>query len=95
MNDQTEELTKLTTNSSRKSWKSTKDLPKPSNSRSKTLISIWVNQEVKVTWTGQTNKKLLTTGKPQLKLTKEPQNNGLKPLKEHGRKEKDPRNGQS
>lgn len=58
MLDQTEELTKPTTNSWKKRCKSTKDSPKPSNSRSKTLISIGAKKEVKDTWTGLTNKKI-------------------------------------
>jgi len=76
MLQQTEEWMLPPKNSGRRSRKSTLDTKRPSNSRSKTPISTLVNQEVKDPSTGPTNNKLLTTGKPQLLLTKKPKNNG-------------------
>lgn len=85
---QIELLTKPTTNTLKRSFKSTKDTPRPLNTRSKTLISTLVNQEVTVNSTGPTNKKLLTNGPNQSLLRIEPRLNGglksLKPRKRNG-----------
>ena len=81
-------LSKPTTNTLKRSFKSTKDTPRHLNTRSKTLISTLVNQEVMVTSTGPTNNKLLTNGPHQLKLMIKPRLNGtlntLKPRKRNG-----------
>ena len=69
-------LSKPTTNTLKRSFKSTKDTPRHLNTRSKTLISTLVNQEVMVTSTGPTNNELLTNGPHQLKLMIKPRLNG-------------------
>merc|ERR1712166_529248 len=76
---QTEESITPTINTPKRDSKSPRDTTKPSNMRSKTLISKEELQEVKEDFHGPTNKRLLTNGLSQWNNLKKLTLNGNKP----------------